>query len=100
MNIQIHSIHFTADQKLKELIEQKSAKLEKVTDRIIDCEVFLKLDNNASSVREKIAEIKIKVPGNSLFASAESKSFEESFDSAQQSISKQLKKWKEKAQAK
>ncbi|MFT4834797.1 MAG: putative sigma-54 modulation protein, partial [Flavobacteriaceae bacterium] len=39
MKLQMHSIHFDADQKLVEFVQQKANKLDTFFDRIIDGEV-------------------------------------------------------------
>lgn len=95
MKVQLHSIHFDADQKLIDFIQGKLDKLEKFYDRVIDAEVFLRLENNG--VKEnKIVEVKLNIPGNQLFAKDQSRSFENSADSAIEAIRRQLKKHKEK----
>ena len=45
MKLQIHSIHFDADQKLIDFIQKKLDKLETFYDRIVDGEVFLRINN-------------------------------------------------------
>jgi putative sigma-54 modulation protein len=99
MNIAIHPIHFDASSKLVDFLNKKLNKLETFFDRIIQVDVFLKLDSN-QSVKDKIVEIKLHVPGNTLFASETSKTFEESTDLVLDSISRQLKKHKGKLRAK
>jgi putative sigma-54 modulation protein len=96
MTITIHSIHFDADNKLESFIRKKLGKIEQLYDRIIGTEVYLKLDKNASQMRDKIAEIKVKIPGTVLFSEERSKAFEASVDVAADHILKQLKKHKEK----
>jgi len=99
MNLKVHSIHFDADQKLLDFIEQKINKLSTFNDKILDGEVFLRLDK--SDVNEnKVAEIKLNVPGKELFAKKQSKSFEESTDLAVEALRRQIKKYKEKLQEK
>lgn len=96
MEVQIQSIHFDADSKLVSFTEKKLEKLETYFDRIVNAEVFLKLENNGSQIKNKIAEIKMHVPGATLFAEEKSKVFEESIDLATESLRRQLKKHKEK----
>jgi putative sigma-54 modulation protein len=95
MKLKIHSIHFDADQKLVEFVQEKVDKLDHFFDKIIDGEVFLRLDK-ASNNENKIAEIRLNVPGSNLFAKKQSKSFEESTDSAVEALRRQVKKHKEK----
>ena len=95
MNIKIHSIHFDADTKLLEFINKKVSRIENFFDKIIGTEVYLKLEGN-NTVHDKIAEIKVSIPGKVLFSEERSKVFEESVDSAMESILKQIKRHKEK----
>lgn len=94
MKLTIHSIHFNADQKLIDFVQVKVDKLEKIFDRIVDGEVFLKVNN--SSVTNKTVEIKINIPGDQLFAKERSKSFEAGTEEAVEGLRRQLKKHKEK----
>lgn len=96
MTVKIQSIHFDADKKLLDFIETKVNKLNTYSSKIIDSEVFLRLDKS-SSHENKIAEIKLLVPGNDLFAKRQCKTFEEATDSAVEALRRQLKKKKEKA---
>ena len=41
MKLQVHAVHFTADQKLLAFIQQKLSKLDQFYDRIVSGEVFL-----------------------------------------------------------
>ena len=67
MNIKIQSIKFDADKKLTDFIEKKVSKLERYFDNIVDAEVFLRLQNS-QELDNKVAEIRLKVPGSELFA--------------------------------
>ena len=99
MKLQMHSIHFDADQKLLDFLQKRGDKLETFYDRIIDGEVFLRLDKDPSK-RNKVVEIKINIPGNTLFAKEQSNSFEAAADEAYESLRRQIKKHKEKLYAK
>lgn len=96
MDVRIQSIHFTADKNLEEFVSKKIEKLETFFDQIINTEVFLKLENDGSSIQNKIAEVKVHVPGQTLFATETSKQFEESVDLATEQMRRQIKKYKEK----
>jgi putative sigma-54 modulation protein len=98
MNIKIHSIHFNTDEKLEQFIREKFQKIERFVNRIIDAQVILKLDHNKGSVKDKIAEIRLHLPGKTLYAEERSKAFEESIELASDSIVRQVKKHKEKIQ--
>ncbi|MCB9225298.1 MAG: ribosome-associated translation inhibitor RaiA [Crocinitomicaceae bacterium] len=95
MDLNVHSVHFHADRKLVDFISGKVGKLELFFDNIIAGEVFLKVDNTANS-ENKIAEIKISIPGRELFAKKQCKSFEEAADLACEALRKQVRKHKSK----
>jgi len=95
MRVQIQSINFDADVKLTEFIETRISKLETFYDKIVDSEVFLKLDKNNAN-ENKVVEIKMGIPGKSLFAKEQKGSFEAATDEAVESLRRQLKKHKEK----
>jgi len=95
MNISIKSIHFTADRKLEELIQNKISKLTQFHDSIIAADVYLRLEKN-QELENKITEIKLDIPGTELFAKKQSNSFEKSTDSTVEALRIQLKKFKEK----
>ena len=99
MNVNIQTVRFDADNKLVDHINQKVGKLNTFHDRIIKVDVFLKLDNVVHKIKDKIAEIRIQVPRHRLFVKATSKSFEQSFDDAFESIVNQIKRKKQKQAA-
>jgi putative sigma-54 modulation protein len=96
MNVNIQTLHFAADAKLVAFIEKKVSKLTQFHERITKVDVFLKLDNVAHNIKDKIAEIKVHVPKHDFFVKHSSKSFEESFDTALDSVITQIKRKKEK----
>jgi putative sigma-54 modulation protein len=95
MKIVIQSIHFDADQKLLAFIQKKVDKLDQFYDQIMNGEVYLKVDN-VTEEENKIVEIKLIIPGSTLFAKEQCKSFEEATDLAVDSLAKQIRKHKEK----
>ncbi|MEI9919419.1 MAG: ribosome-associated translation inhibitor RaiA [Bacteroidota bacterium] len=94
MKVQVHAVHFSADQKLITFIQKKIDKLEQFYDRMVNGEVFLRLNNEG--VENKTVEIILKVPGNSLFAKEQASSFEAATDMATEALKLQLKKFKSK----
>lgn len=96
MNVQIQTVHFDADSKLIEHVNAKIDKLKTFHDKIIGADVYLKLDNMSHQVRDKVAEIKVYVPGHSYFVKHQSKNFEESFNLAFDSLVSQVKRQKQK----
>ncbi|MGF1637744.1 MAG: ribosome hibernation-promoting factor, HPF/YfiA family [Cyclobacteriaceae bacterium] len=98
MKLQMHSIRFDADQKLLDFIQKKADKLDTFFDRIIDGEVFLRVEKD-NAQENKHVEIKLNIPGSQLFAKENSKSFEAATDLAIEALRRQLKKHKEKLAA-
>lgn len=93
MKVNINSVHFKADSKLEDFITQKLEKVCSKYSDVIGSEVTLKLDNT-DAPENKIADIRLMLKGNDLFASKVSKSFEESTDEAIDALKKQLEKYK------
>lgn len=98
MNVRVQSVNFTADQKLVDFIQSKMDKLEQFHGRIIDGEVFLKVDNNHTK-QNKITEIKLHIPGHELVVKKQSNSFEAATDLGAEVLKRQLRKHKEKVKA-
>ena len=98
MKLQVHSIHFDADQKLVNYIQKKVNKLETFYDRLVAGKVFLRLNNEGTD--NKTVEIKLSVPGAQLFAVEKSRSFEAATDLATDALRMQLKKFKAKLRSK
>lgn len=95
MKVFTQSINFTADIKLLNYIEKKIEGLEKFHDKIVDAEVFLKVQKT-SEKENKISEVKINIPGNDLIVKKQCKTFEEGISIAVDSLKRQLLKSKEK----
>lgn len=95
MKVHTESIQFKADKKLVEFIDRKVGKLEQFFDRIVHVEVKLRLENSGQ-VKDKVAEIRLEVPGQTLFAKEMTKTFEQSVDEAVDNLRRQLAKYKEK----
>ncbi len=94
MQLKIHAIHFDADQKLEDFIQEKMDKTEQYDERIMGGEVFLRLNN--SDTDSKRVEARVDVPGADIFAKKDADSFEEAADKVQEALIKQIKKHKEK----
>jgi putative sigma-54 modulation protein len=95
MKVNINAVHFKADQKLEVFITNKIEKLTSRYNDVIGSEVLLKLENTENP-ENKITEIKLLIKGNDLFASKQSKTFEEATDLAIEALKKQLEKHKAK----
>jgi putative sigma-54 modulation protein len=95
MEITVQSVHFDADVKLQEFIDKKLRKLETFFDHIVSVDVILKLENSGQ-VKDKIAEIKLNVPGATMLAKESCKTFEEAIDESADALRRQLQKHKDK----
>ena len=95
MQITVQSIHFDADLKLIEFVEEKTKKLGVFHPAIHKAEILLRLDKNADQ-ENKITEIILKVPGKELFAKKQCKTFEEATDLAVDALKHQIEKNKDK----
>jgi len=93
MKVNINSVHFKADRKLVAFIQEKVEKLSNVYEGVVGSDVTLKLENTESP-ENKIAEIRILIRGNDLYAKKQCKTFEEATDTAIDALRKQLSKYK------
>ena len=98
MKVHTKTVHFKADQKLLDLIDEKVGLLTRYFDRAMGADVTLKLENSGQ-VKDKVAEVRIQVPGRSLVAKSTSKTFEQSIRGAVTDLKRQLTRYKEKMRA-
>ncbi len=94
MKITVQSIGLTPHEPLEEFLTKKISKLDTFYDKIIECQVFLKVEN-ISSKENKTAEIKLVVPGEDIVVKKTCSSFEESLDLCADTAKKLLIKKKE-----
>lgn len=93
----MQAIHFDADPKLLTFIQQKLDKLDTFYDRITSGEVFLKLAKNENTkLHTKLLEVKLYVPGGTVFVKEQGSTFEEATDLAIDTLKMQVKKFKNK----
>ena len=100
MQVRINAVQFTIDVKLEEYINLRLDKLTTYYDKIQEAEVFLRLENQGAAVKDKVAEIKLIVPGSILFAKETDKNFEKALDDVVEDLRTQLVKYKDKIRAK
>ena len=98
MKISVQSVNFNINRDLVQFIEKKVNNLEKFHDHILGAEVFLKVQST-SEKENKIAEMKIKLPGLDVVAKNQSKTFEEAVSLGVDSLKRQLVKRKQKLRA-
>lgn len=95
MDISTHANGFKISEELTTFINEKVSKLETFIDKLTSADVYLKLESH-SQVKAKTVDIKINVPGVTLFATETSNTFESATDEAVNSLRRQIKKHKEK----
>lgn len=95
MKVTVQSVHFNARQDLVDFIQKKMDKLDQFYDRILEAEVTLRVEN-ASDGENKVADIRLAIPGNDLLVKKHAATFEQAVDLVAEALERQLKKHKEK----
>ncbi len=95
MKITMQSVNFDASDRLEAFAQQKVEKLELFFDGIISANLTMRFEKQ-EAVDNKFAEISLDIPGQTLFAKKQSKTFEEAIDLVCDALKKQLVKYKEK----
>ena len=98
MTTNIQSVHFDADKKLLDFVNEKVEKLNRFYDGIINSEITLRLDKNGNA-ENKVAEIRMTGKGHEFFAKKQCSSFEEATDLSCEALKNQIKKYTEKSNA-
>ena len=90
MNTTINAVKF----KVEKFVNEKVAKLDRLIDNATKCEVNLKLDKPETD-NNKIAELSLNLPGQTLFNSKQADTFEEAVAQCVDSMKGQIEKYKE-----
>ena len=98
MKIRVQSIHFDADKKLLAFIQKKAYKISSLSENIIRGEVYLRLEKTEDEAN-KIAEIRLTVPGGLLFVKEQCRTFEQATDLAMEALRRQVNRHKSKLQS-
>jgi putative sigma-54 modulation protein len=98
MKVNVHAVNFAVDRKLVDFVQERMDKLEKYYDKVVTCDVFFKVEKT-SEKENKIAEIKIHVPGDEFIVKKQCKTFEEATEQSAESLERLLIKRKEKMNA-
>lgn len=93
METKVQAVNFTVEQELVDFVNARLEKLTQFTDQITTREVYLKVDKSDVGVN-KIAEIKLNLPGKELFAKKQCDTFEEAVDNVCDALKKQILKHK------
>ncbi len=99
MNINFEYKDVAASKRLEQLATEKLEKLENKYDFIVAADVYFKSENTSGKDTGKVVEIRLNVPGTTLFSSTNSTSFEASIAKAVSEVQGQVQKRKEKMQA-
>lgn len=94
MELNIQSVKFDATEQLQQFIQKKMNRLAKLYTEISRAEVILKLDKSDED-KNKLASIRLYIPGNDLFAEKRADSFEEAIDLSADALKKQIDRAKE-----
>lgn len=95
MKINVQSVNFNILPELVDYTEKKIDKLDQYYDKIIAAHVFFKVENT-SDKNNKIAEIKLEVPGDDIMVKKSGQSFEECIDLSFDTLKKLIIRKKEK----
>jgi putative sigma-54 modulation protein len=93
MNTTINAVKFKADEKLEKFVNEKVAKLDRLIDNATKCEVNLKLDKPETD-NNKIAELSLNLPGQTLFNSKQADTFEQAVADCVDAMKVQIEKYK------
>ncbi|MCH2489051.1 MAG: ribosome-associated translation inhibitor RaiA [Flavobacteriales bacterium] len=96
MNINFEYKDVSASARLEQLATEKLEKLEDKYDFIVMADVYFKKENTSSDNTGRICEIRINVPGTTLFSESNNEKFEISLAKAVSEVQRQLQKKKEK----
>jgi putative sigma-54 modulation protein len=95
MKLQIEA-PFQLSEPMENLVNEKINKLKTFFERITSAHVFFKDEINRFQRKDqRTVEIRIEVPGNTLFASDSAETFEKAIANATDKLQRQLKKYKE-----
>jgi putative sigma-54 modulation protein len=89
MKITIQTPGFKATKKLLSFITNKLRKLDQVHPTVIEGQVLLRLEKSDTG-NNKLCEIRLTIPGNDLFASKQSETFEEASVKVIEALKRQL----------
>ena len=95
MKVNLNAVGFSVDRKLVDFIQVKMDKIERFYDKVVDADVYLKLENT-SDKENKIVDIRVNIPGNDIAVSKQARTFEEAVDNSCDAIERLLIKHKEK----
>lgn len=96
MKLEMYYVDNDRSETLSDFIQTKVDKLETFYDGIINGEVYIRTEKGDPK-KEKIVEIRLNVPGTTLFAKESNETFESAADNTVEALRRQIKKFKEKS---
>lgn len=93
MEVRIQDINFEATNQLRQYIQKKLTKLERLSDDIQTADVYLKVVKPETAENKEV-EITLNVLNSKLFASKVANTFEEATDLCASALEKQISKLK------
>lgn len=97
INFEYHDV--AASQRLEAFAAERLNKLETKYDDIISADVYFKKENSSNPELGKICNVRLSMPGPTIFAETSSASFEASVAKVVSEVRTQLQKRKEKLKA-
>ena len=94
MKINIQFVNMATSETMEAYTEKKLASLAQKFEKIINANVFFKIENNSKD-KGKICEMELSVPGPRIFASSNEKNYELAVKNTISDLIVQLKKRKE-----
>jgi putative sigma-54 modulation protein len=95
MMVNVHAVNLSVDKKLVEYVQERMDRLEKYYDKVVSSDVYLKVEKT-SKKENKVAEIKVNVPGDDFVVKKQCKTFEEAIELSAETLERLLIKRKEK----
>lgn len=95
MDIRIKAIHFDVNERLQDFAQKKVGKLGRFGVDIGKVEVSLKVVKPETAMNKQV-DLKVDVPGKSLFATETCDTFEEAIDKTCEILERQIEKHKNK----
>ncbi len=95
MKVNVQGIGVTPRQDLLDLIDEKLNKLERISDRIVEAKVILRVEKSDDRNNKQV-EVRLAIPGNDIFVKKQGESFEEVVQKTTDTLQRELKDWKEK----
>ena len=95
MEVSVNAVKFKPTSALLEFIDKNVKKVETLLPQAIKADVTLKVDKD-HDVCNKVADVRVVIAGDDLFASKQCDTFEEAVDQCVDALKKQVDKLKDK----